>query len=56
MSPTRRESTLPTDEQIEQKAAQYAELYPDGPPPKPHRVMHLLRRALRGLRRNNSAS
>jgi hypothetical protein len=56
MSSTRRESTLPTDQEIDQKAAQYAELYPDGPPPKPHRLIHLLRRALRGLRRENSAS
>jgi hypothetical protein len=52
MSPTNRESTLPTDHQIEQNAARYAELYPNGRPPKAHRLMHLVRRVLGSLRRS----
>jgi hypothetical protein len=56
MSSTRRESTLPTDQQIEQKAAHYAEMYPDGPPAKPHRLIQVLKRALGRLRRASSAS
>ncbi len=53
---TPRESIVPNEQQLEENAAQYAELHPDGPPAKPHRVIHLLRRALHGLRRKNSAS
>jgi hypothetical protein len=49
MDYTPRESTAPNEQQLEQKAAHYAELHPDGSPAKPHRLIHLLRRALRGL-------
>jgi hypothetical protein len=56
MDNTPRESTIPNEQQLEQKAARYAELHPDGPPPKAHRLIHLLRRALRGFRREDSTS
>jgi hypothetical protein len=56
MDYTPRESTIPNEQQLEQKAARYAELHLDGPPARADRLIHLLRRALRGFRRENSAS
>jgi len=56
MQLTPRGSTIPNDQQLEQKAALYAELHPDGPPPKRRRPAQRLRRAVRGLRGENRAS
>ena len=48
MEVTPRDSTVPNDYQLEQKAALYSELHPDGPAAKPHRLSQLLRRVLTG--------
>jgi hypothetical protein len=46
MKYTPRESTVPNEHQLEQRAARYAELHPDGPPARTHRLIGLFRRAL----------
>jgi hypothetical protein len=52
MKYTPRESTVPNDYQLAQKAARYAELHPDGAPAKPHRLIRMLRRVLPGGNRD----
>jgi hypothetical protein len=47
-----RDSTVPDEQQLERKAAQYAQQHPNGAPPKRHRLIDLVRRALHSLRRS----
>jgi hypothetical protein len=56
MDVTPRDSTVPNEYQLEQKAALYSELHPDGPPAKTHPLIRLLRRALSGFRRTSGGS
>jgi hypothetical protein len=48
MEYTPRESTVPNESQLEQKAARYAELHPGGSPAKPRRLPRLLHRLFSG--------
>jgi hypothetical protein len=55
MDYTPRESTIPNEYQLEQLAARYADLHPDGPPAKRHRLARLFRRALPGADRDQES-
>jgi hypothetical protein len=52
MDYTPRESTVPNEQQLEEKAARYAELHPDALPAKRHQLIRRLRRVLRGRGEN----